>query len=186
MLEKLSRLIAKKIKETDPEGPGSVEIFEWELGIRLNLIATIILTLLFGWLFGHIILSLVSLLTFILIRKASGGIHIKSLTLCAIVSAFIFSVIPFLKLEMLEKVLLSCISFLIFLKWAPNDFEEVYTTNSFKKLKWASVIIVLVSFISQWPVLILTVFAQAITILPIWKSWRGGGDIDEQNSTLHV
>lgn len=80
----------EKIKETDPEGPGSVEIFEWELGIRLNLIATIILTLLFGWLFGHIILSLVSLLTFILIRKASGGIHIKSLTLCAIVSAFIF------------------------------------------------------------------------------------------------
>lgn len=184
MLERLSRVIAKKIKETDPDGPGTIEILEWELGIRLNLITTLILTLLFGWLFGHTFLSLVSLLAFILTRKVSGGFHLKSLTLCAIVSALIFAVIPFFKLGMPENVLFSCGSFLIFLKWAPNDFEEVYATKSSKKLKLASVFIVLVSFISHWPVLILTVFVQAITILPFW---RGGEEDDvKQNSTLHV
>ena len=69
ILERLSRRIALSIKAADPEGPGTVEILEYELGLRLNWYTGLLLTILLGLAFGTFIGALIALFSFVMLRK---------------------------------------------------------------------------------------------------------------------
>ncbi|MFC7560263.1 hypothetical protein ACFQY3_16875 [Paenibacillus farraposensis] len=52
----------ERIKRVDPDGPGSVEVLAYAIGIKLNWYSGLILTILFGWLLGDVINALLAFL----------------------------------------------------------------------------------------------------------------------------
>lgn len=178
MLDALSRSIAEKIKEADPDGPVSVEVMEYSLAKRLNYIVTFLLTIIFGALSGGIVEPLISLYSFLIIRKASGGVHLKSLTACAIVSALIFCIIPHIEVGHVETLVITGLSAVIYAIYSPNNTEELNPSRLTPYLKLLSVIICLSNFYFQMQIVALTFAIQALLILP----WKGVIQDETKNS----
>ncbi|MGG1673072.1 accessory gene regulator ArgB-like protein [Paenibacillus sp. NRS-1783] len=173
MLEKLSKRIASEIKKADPEGPGSVEVLTYAIGIKLNWYSGLILTILFGWIVGEVLNSLLAFFSFVVLRKFSGGLHFKSLTVCAIFSAALFATIPLIHLGHDGTMLLTAISAVIVLYVAPRKSMDLNPSRLDPYLKWISLAIVLINFIIQSPVIALSFAAQSILLLP-----RKGGECE--------
>ncbi|WP_369127925.1 accessory gene regulator B family protein [Paenibacillus aquistagni] len=170
MIEKLSRHISRDIKKSDPALSVSHEVLEYAIGIRLNFIATIFLTCMFGALTGKFLATITAMTAFIIVRKFSGGYHMKSLTLCAIVSSILFGIIPFIPIHGEYVFYLTFISSLIFLWFSPNIMEDLNPSKWDPYLKPISTMIVMSNFFINSPILALAFFAQAILIIP----WKGG------------
>ncbi|MCC3381057.1 accessory gene regulator ArgB-like protein [Paenibacillus farraposensis] len=170
MLERLSRRIANELKRVDPDGPGSVEVLAYAIGIKLNWYSGLILTILFGWLLGDVINALLAFFSFVVLRKFSGGLHFRSLTVCAIFSAALFAAIPLIHLGHDGMLLLTAISTAIVLCMAPRKSKDLNPSGLDPYLKWISIAIVLTNFIIQSPIIALSFTAQAVLLLP----WKGG------------
>lgn len=169
MLELLSRSIARHIKNADPDGPVSIEVMEYALGKRLNYLATILLTLLGGIITDELVMAMLALGLFWLIRKASGGMHLKSLTACAVISASMFCVIPQLDVSHTTILVLTGAATLIYGLYAPNHFEDLNTSKLEAYLRAISVIISTSNFFFQSSVFAWVLIIQALLILPLWK-----------------
>ncbi|WP_180984563.1 accessory gene regulator B family protein [Paenibacillus sp. F4] len=169
MLEKLSKRIATAIKKADPDGPGSVEVLTYSIGIKLNWYSGLILTILFGWIVGEVLNSLLAFFSFVVLRKFSGGLHFKSLTVCAIFSAALFAAIPLIHLGHDGTLLLTAISAVIVLCIAPRKSEDLNPSGLDPYLKWISLVIVFSNFLIQSPVIALSFTAQTVLLLPLWK-----------------
>ncbi|MGC5773585.1 accessory gene regulator B family protein [Paenibacillus pabuli] len=174
ILERLSKRIAINIKQADPEGPGTVEILEYELGLRLNWYTGLILTVILGLIFGTFFGALITLFSFVILRKFSGGVHLP-ITICSIATGFVAALIPFINLGFEAILLLNTVSLIIVLLYAPNEFEYVNPTPWDRWLKWISVALVVVNFVVKSPEITLAFFIQAILILPVWTKREGGG-----------
>ncbi|MNM89951.1 putative regulator protein [compost metagenome] len=168
-LEALSKHLSSRIKQSDPEGPVSLEILEYELGIRLNFIATVLLTVLAGWITGDLWDVSLAMFSFLVVRRFSGGVHMKSLTLCAVVSATIFVSISFISLEHDQIRLLTLLSAAVFLIYSPNILEELNPSPLTPYMKIISLTLVLSNLIFQSSAIALACAVQALLILPFWK-----------------
>lgn len=174
ILERLSRRIAVSIKTADPEGPGTIEILEYELGLRLNWYTGLLLTIILGVTFGTTIGALIALFSFAALRKFSGGVHLP-ITICSIATGFAAALIPLITLNNEMIIILNTISLIIVLIYAPNEFEYVNPTKWDKWLKWISVTLVIGNFIITSSEITLAFFVQAALILPVWTKREGGG-----------
>jgi accessory gene regulator B len=124
--------------------------------------------------FGTILGALITLFSFVAIRKFSGGVHLP-ITICSIVTGFAAALIPLINLNYETIILLNIVSLIIMLIYAPNEFEYVNPTQWDKWLKWISVSLVLGNFLIKSSEISLAFFIQAILILPVWTKREGGG-----------
>lgn len=173
ILERLSRRIALSIKAADPEGPGTVEILEYELGLRLNWYTGLLLTILLGLAFGTFIGALIALFSFVMLRKFSGGAHLP-ITICSVVTGVVAALIPLIHLNVEAMLFLNVISLIIVLLYAPNEFEYVNPTSWDRWLKWISAGLVVANFAVKSPEITCAFFIQALLILPVWTKREGG------------
>lgn len=165
MLERLSRRIANELKRADPDGPGSVEVLAYAIGIKLNWYSGLLLTVLFGWMLGDVLNACVAFFAFVALRKFSGGLHFRSLTVCAIFSAALFASIPLIHLDHNGTLLLTAISALVVLYVAPRKSEGLNPARLDPYLKWISLAIILTNFILQSPIIALSFTAQVTLLL---------------------
>ncbi|WP_440109410.1 accessory gene regulator B family protein [Paenibacillus sp. QZ-Y1] len=173
ILERLSKRIAIEIKESDPDGPGTVEILEYELGLRLNWYTGLLLTAIFGLLLGDFFGALIALFSFAFIRKFSGGVHLP-ITICSIVTGLVAALIPLVDLNYETMIILNLLSLMIMLLYAPNEFEYVNPSVWDPWLKWISTALVICSLIVQSPIITISFFIQSLLILPVWAKQKGG------------
>ncbi|MEK8128628.1 accessory gene regulator B family protein [Paenibacillus filicis] len=85
-IDYLSDGIAGAIKRANPEETVDKEVMSYALSLGINMVLTIGLFLLVGYLTNNFILSVGILIVFAVMRTLAKGIHIKSLTLCVIVT----------------------------------------------------------------------------------------------------
>lgn len=177
MLEKLSNLIAVEINKHSPTS--NIEIMKYELGIWLNYITGAITTIALGVITGHLFGACLSYISFVIIRKFSGGVHMESLTWCAICSALLFTIIALININDNVVLMITFITLFLYLLYAPNDFEElIASTKKTNYFKMISVIIVSMNFLISSSVLALTFLLQALLILPVWNYMKGGRTIE--------
>ncbi|MFD1775918.1 accessory gene regulator B family protein [Paenibacillus rhizophilus] len=172
ILEELSRRIAKKIKKYDPEGPGSLEVLGYGIGIKLNLYSGILLTVLFGLLFSSVLHSLLALASFMVLRKFSGGYHLP-ITLCSLVTGLTASLVPLISLGQEGTILLTALSLLIALAFAPNNYEELYNVEFDSWSKGISVLIIASNLYFQSAIVAVSFMIQSLLLLPTYP--RKGG-----------
>lgn len=172
ILESLSRHIAKKIKEYDPEGPGSIAVLEYGIGIKMNLYFGILLTVIFGMLFSDLLHSVLALLSFMTIRKYSGGVHLP-ITICAIVTGLAASLIPLFNLSSSAILVTNIVSVSVMVIFSPNNYEDESHVEFGPWSKFISVIIVSTNFLFESSILAIAFLAQSILVVPIY-SQKGG------------
>ncbi|WP_330706075.1 accessory gene regulator B family protein [Paenibacillus polymyxa] len=165
----LSKRIASEIKKADPDGPGSVDLLTYAIALKLNWYLGIFLTALFGLLLGHLFEALVAIIAFAVLRRFSGGIHLKSLTLCAILCAAVFASLPLIPMNENFTIILTALSGVIILWKAPKFFEEVNPSRLDPYLKWISLAIISVNFFIASPVIALSFMLQSITLLASFR-----------------
>lgn len=169
MIESISRSISRKIKQSDPEGNVSVEVMEYAIGVKLNLFLTILLTSLLGLMTNELYNSLLALTSFAILRRFSGGLHMKSLTMCAVASSLLFIMIAHIHINNMAIIILTATNTVIFLLFSPNTIEEVNPSKLDPYLKLISTLIVLSSLILMSSTVTLAFVAQGILILPFHK-----------------
>lgn len=178
MISTTSNRIARRLKQYDSDSRYDVEVLQWQIGIYLNYAATVILTGFFGWLLNDVLAALLSMLAFIFIRRFSGGVHLKSLSLCALISAGIFASIPLISIDSKVVLLINLLNCLIYIWCAPNIFEDLNESpiDSYRKI--ISFAIVASNLVIGSQVIAITFLVQAILIMPFWK----GGESHEKRN----
>lgn len=173
ILEELSRLIAVKIKKLDPEGPGSLEVLTYGIGLKLNLYTGILLTVLLGALISDVLHSLLALAAFMALRKFSGGFHLP-ITICTLVTGLGAALIPLIRLNQGQVIILTLLSVLLVLLFAPNNYEDINQVEFNTWSKWISAAIALSNLFIQSSVVASAFILQCLLLLPIYP--RKGGD----------
>lgn len=169
MLEALSRHIATEIKKADPDGPTSVEVMEYALGIKLTEVSAVILVAVAGWMTGHFFGALLALWTIMFMRKFSGGAHFRNLTLCVCFTTVICVAIPFVVLNLLTILIINICSLLVFLVYGPNHFIYINKTTNHKYYRTVCILVCTLNFFMQSQIICLSLAIQAFSILPLWK-----------------
>lgn len=174
-----SSRLAKQLKRYDENDEYDIEVLEWQIGIYLNYLFTFLFTLLLGLILNNLIEAFLSMISFIAIRKFSGGVHLKSLTLCAIVSAGLFSSLPFIHIGTATMMFINIFNCIVFILMSPNIFENLNPSLLDPYRKFVSILIVSSNLLIGSELLALTFFAQGLLIMPFWK---GGGKSFEKRT----
>ncbi|EFU40189.1 Accessory protein regulator B [Paenibacillus vortex V453] len=168
ILESLSKCLATQIKEADPEGPGSIEVLTYGIGLKLNLFTCLVLTALFGTILDTLAGSFFALFSFMALRRFSGGVHLP-ITLCSIVTAMAASIIPLITMSPSAILCVTTISFVLMLIYAPQYYEAVRRSRWEPWYKWIAACIVGSNFVLVSNILALAFCLQAVLIVPLWK-----------------
>ncbi|MFC5530145.1 accessory gene regulator ArgB-like protein [Cohnella yongneupensis] len=171
MIEALSRRMAIKLKEVNPEETASVEVMSYALQGILHNAITFITAFLAGILFGHFVDTLIAVVCFMGLRFVSGGFHFKSALACFLFSATIFIGIPFLDLNDHVLMIINGASLVLAALFAPSNIKEHIRVSEryFPVFKLLSVLLVTINFIYLMPVVTLAFFAQAASLIPFKK-----------------
>lgn len=162
MIEHLSEKIANKLKSINPDETSSIEVMKFGLAMTLNLTLTVAASLLIGYITNHVKDVIVTILTFTIIRRFSGGYHARNLTICFIYSTALFTIIPLINLSDAVLFILNSISLIIISLCAPtfNLKGKIYL------YKIISILFVLASLSIDNASISLAVFAQSLFLIP--------------------
>ncbi|AIG27499.1 accessory regulator AgrB [Brevibacillus laterosporus] len=167
MIEKLSKAISIKIKNASPERTNSIAVLSYALSILLNFFFICFFLLLIGLLTNRLQEIFIALMTFVILRFFSGGYHMKSLDHCVIVTTVIIAVIPYIPVNNIIIYLLTAISVLLVLIYAPNStYENLTVPRKVLILKLCSVLIVSINFVIVSPIVALAFFVQSLLLIP--------------------
>jgi accessory gene regulator B len=170
--------MAHRIKAADPEGIARVEVMAYALGVIFNVLLALLLTIIFGAFLNNMGEALAGMLFFAIIRYFSGGYHLRSLTLCSLISALLFAGVPLIPMNPLSTLVVTLLAALLFLIFAPN-FSVVKRRRSLQveKSKLICVLIVLSNVLFLSPVASLIFLSQGLLIIP-----GRGGEMNDQTS----
>jgi accessory gene regulator B len=166
-IENLSNKIASKIKLANPDQTTDIEVMSFSLSFLINNILILVLLLLFGTVTDNIHHIIIAMVSFALLRIVTGGYHIKSSSLCVIVSTTILILISYATLNHPLLIGLNIISLILVAWFAPSKVEN--QTNIKKKyfpiLKIIGTLIVLSNFYSLSGVMACAFFAQSLLLI---------------------
>lgn len=170
MIEYIARRISVKISEA-AQNDVSVNVMSYALGVYLNFFSVVVLSAVLGWLSGHFLETMIAMTGFGVLRICSGGFHLKSLTLCAVVSALLFWIIPLVVIPR-DIVIYATITSAVLVSIFSPTFRHYPKIKKRKRLnfKLFSTILVLVNLFIVSAPLALTYLAQSLTLIYI----RGG------------
>lgn len=174
MIEVMSNRLAVKLKKINPEETASIEVMSYALqGILHNLI-TIVTALAVGSIFQQFWETFFAAICFTVLRLVSGGYHFKSALACFIVTASVFIAIPFVDVSHSVLLAMNVASLLLAAIYAPSNIkghvrvEEKY----FSVFKVISMGLIAINFIYLTPIITVTFFAQALSLITYPKEVR--------------
>lgn len=166
MLSRISTIIAQNINKADPST--DVELMEYSLKNKLNQIFAVTISLLMciytqEWL--GVALTYVLLM---IVRGRSGGVHLPSLTLCSVASGLFMGFVPLISYNNEVVILLTLVSGIIFLIYAPNYYHERIDDGHDLQNKLIVTAVAFSNLIFMSSTMATVLIVQALTILP----WR--------------
>lgn len=123
MIEHLSEKLAIHIKSANKNETASIPVLKFGLSIIINLLITLILSLLVGIVSGKPTETLATYIILLLIRYISGGSHFKSALHCIIFSTISISIIPHVTLSEVYNLILMIVSLILFAIFAPSNLK---------------------------------------------------------------
>jgi accessory gene regulator B len=167
MIENISFRIASIIKNANEENTASIEVMKYGVSILLNGIIISALSLFFGFLFGKPTETLLTMISFVMLRMASGGYHFKTANQCIIISILLMSGLPFIPInDRIEEILL-IISLIIVAVKAPSNIEmqSRIPKQYYPLLKLISALFILANFFIGSDIITKAFFIQSLLLL---------------------
>src|SRR5690554_6866811 len=112
MIDWMANRLAFSIKQANPENTSSIEIMKFSLILVLNTFLIIILSLIIGWASGKFMETVLTLLSFAILKFFSGGIHLKSSDNCVLWSTVGLTLLPHIPIYANWNIGLTIISIL--------------------------------------------------------------------------
>ncbi|SFE43022.1 accessory gene regulator B [Paenibacillus algorifonticola] len=167
-MEIISRKLAENIKSIVPEHPASVARLQYALSFILNAVFIIVGALLISAFSGRTGGVIAALVSFAILRQASGGIHLKSGTTCVIVSIGVATALSFTP-DMSREVLLAInlLNLALVLIFAPTDIEKQsrIPRRFYPLLKLISAAIVCSNLLIGSSIIAVTLLVQCMTLI---------------------
>jgi len=170
MIEALSWKLAKSLKAQNPDHPSSVAILKHSISFLLNTGFTIGTTLLVTIFTGKFIEAVIVLISYATLRQFSGGVHLKSGTLCVVISSAGATVLSFSDFGKPTVTVINCIALALAAIYAPSKLETRISKGKYPRLKVISIAIIASNFFFNSPVLASTFLVQSLTLI------RRGGE----------
>ena len=168
MINRLAQLIAVRIKLVVPDHPASVNVLRYSISFFLNALFIIIISLILALGTHRIPETAIVLTAFAVLRQVSGGAHLKSGTLCVIVSTTLITVLSFMSFLNNSYIFwINVTSLLLVSLFSPSriDHQTRIQVRYYPLLKCLSILIVCSNFLIGSSVLASTFLAQSITLI---------------------
>lgn len=180
MIETMAVKVATHIKRVVPEHPASLPRLIFSLSIIINLLLIVLLTLVISIATGNTSSACVAMLSFAILRQATGGKHLKSGMACVLASTLLLTGLSYVSFGDGWIVALTLISVTLIIIFAPSGIKEQsrIPKRHYGKLKWGSATVVLLSMFFMSPTLTAACFAQCLTLISFSK---GGEKIAKEN-----
>jgi accessory gene regulator B len=172
IITKLSEYLANSIRNSNPQASSFI-VLRYALITIFNALLIISLVVFIGVMTGNFIPSIVAVFAFPVLRYFSGGMHLKSSTVCNIISTVIIIICVYLPLSYwYTGIVLNVLSIVCLLLFAPSGIKQSkMKKENYKYLKLVAILIVCLNFYFQSPVLSMAFFAQSITTIPVFEKW---------------
>lgn len=95
MIPYISAWIVKWLLQSGVISENDVELYEYAVYSFLFGLMPVCLAIIIGAIFGHVVDSVLMIIPFMLIRKFSGGFHLKSASICFVSSTLLISIFLF-------------------------------------------------------------------------------------------
>lgn len=168
MIDKLSMKFSLYIKNKYPNELPSVEIINYVHKFFFSNVIPVILILLVSYLLNSFQSVLIALTSFALLRSVSGGLHLKRIEMCLILSTLVILFIPLMSEFIVESVhYITFLSLLLVSYYAPSNIlkQTKIPEQYFIYLKIISMVIVASNFIIKNEIVATSFFVQAITLI---------------------
>lgn len=167
----LAEYLANLIRKSNPEA-SSFAVLRYALITVLNSLLIILVVILIGAVTGHLLASILAVLAFPTLRYFSGGLHLKSSTICNIISVIIILICVYTPMPYwYNGIVLNIISIVFLMLFSPSGIKQSkIKPQYYKYLKLIALCIVSANFYFQLPVLSLAFFAQSITTMPVLRN----------------
>lgn len=175
MIDRISKELASFLVRNGSDE--SCEVLSYAFANILNIIFITFTTLAIGSISGRFFETLVSLIGFATIRHFSGGLHMRSMDWCYVVSTLIIVVPPHVELSYAGILAMTLLSVICYGVFAPNITEELANKkDKDNKLrdKLISIFIVSANLYLQSSTLAVVFLIQAVLILPYLNQKKGG------------
>ncbi|MFE4569994.1 accessory gene regulator B family protein [Paenibacillus chitinolyticus] len=156
MILNASAVIARKIKEWNPEETIDEERMTYALALQINKYGVIFISLLAGLFLGSVVQCIIAMVSFALLRRFTGGYHFRSLTMCTLMTAAIIVFSSKLPINNLYTVLLNIVSSLLVLRFSNRRIMP-------------ATLIISVNFIFLNPAAALAFFSQSLLLISKWR-----------------
>ena len=178
MVEQWAERLAVWLKNEVPDHPYSVARLQFGFHLFLNTVLTLLAASILGVLLGSYKETMQVLAAFAMLRMISGGYHFKSAMVCIVVSAGVAALLPHINLSSTNILFLNMINLLLTALFSPSGIENQtrIPPKYYPHLKIVSSLLVASNFIWQPPLLAVTWFPQAVTLLrwPLRMGMKGG------------
>ncbi|MEK3889896.1 accessory gene regulator ArgB-like protein [Bacillus sp. FSL K6-3431] len=173
MFEKWAITLANQIKKMNPEETAPHDVLVFGFTILFNLVSTIILLIVTGWLLGIFLITLQVGLSFMILRMLSGGAHLDHSLACSITSLIVIVACAWLPASPSMVYSYIVISIVLVLRYAPY-YEKHQMKHSLlwerKKKRaaiiWLALSLVIYEYFGQ-PGFVFGAFLQAGLLTPI-------------------
>ncbi|ASA20894.1 accessory gene regulator ArgB-like protein [Paenibacillus donghaensis] len=167
MIEKWSACTAQAIKRIVPHHPASEAVLKYALEGVYNALLIIVGTLLISAFTGRTAEAVTILISFALLRQISGGKHLKSGVGCVIFTTAAFTLLSWIRPDMGLTQILNVISLLLVSKYAPSRIEQQSRIPRayYPVLKIMAALLIGINFVVASPVIAVSFFAQALTLI---------------------
>jgi len=175
MIENMAWKMATHIKSVVPDHPASVAVLNHILIIILNVTAVVGLSLTVSLFTGNTREVVILLSSFAALRQLSGGLHLRSSTSCALITAATATLLSFISLDHFWIVTLTIISAILVLLYAPTGIEKqtIIPPKFFPALKMVSFLLVILNLLLTSNSVAIAFFVQCITLI-LNKIMKGG------------
>lgn len=168
MIESLAARMAEGIKRRAPDHPASVAVLKHSLAILINSLAIISFSLIAGVITGHIKETVTILIAFALLRMVSGGLHLKSGSMCVLVTTSLFVLLSLVKISDGLGIVLNSISLILVILFAPTDIKKQsrIPEKYYPLLKFLSAAMIISSFWIDFSTITACFFVQSLMLIP--------------------
>ncbi|WP_164545681.1 accessory gene regulator B family protein [Paenibacillus albus] len=169
MVSYVSGRIAAKIKARVPDHPTSENVLKYSISFLINTILSIGLALVISIFTGKVYETVVVLCAFALLRRMSGGIHLRSSFACISITSIGANLLSFVSWSSSVTFVVNCICLVLIGVFAPaySHKRKKETATSTKVLKIGSVILVALNFVIGDAIIAAAFLTQSLTLLLI-------------------
>ncbi|WP_438494978.1 accessory gene regulator B family protein [Paenibacillus sp. IHBB 3054] len=167
MIEVMGEKLATSIKNVVPNHPASHAVLKFALSVVLNVLLIISFTLGVSLFTGNTKEASLILISFALLRQVTGGVHLKSGSLCVLFTTLLFTLLSYMDLSIIYVQVMNGLSLLLVFWLAPIGIERQtrIAKRHWPLLKIIALVLILTNVLIGSGAIAVSFLAQSVTLL---------------------